>query len=248
MMPPISMRMPSATSVTPKLRGAAVCASVPASLSFWKNWKIVNPKPISDSDVRITDISVRSALMRVRWNDMPVRRIDSSVEMLSGAESRVTGVSVMATAPLSEQKLLDARPDPIQRDCKQNDRRERQQNCGDERDQTGELERHEAKGVDVRHHGIEVGRGGEVRLFEPFACRRPALEPLVLEGFADIPCERAVFGHALPPCLQEHGKEDHQGCREQDGDGDQQPGIEEKFRGRKSAALQHDVRRPSRRD
>jgi hypothetical protein len=29
--------------------------------------------------VRIVDISVRSALMRVRWNDMPVRRAESSV-------------------------------------------------------------------------------------------------------------------------------------------------------------------------
>jgi hypothetical protein len=27
----------------------------------------------SESDVRITDISVRSALKRVPWNDMPVR-------------------------------------------------------------------------------------------------------------------------------------------------------------------------------
>ena len=41
----------------------------------------MKPKPISDSDVRMTDISVRSADMRVRWNDMPVRRADSSVEM-----------------------------------------------------------------------------------------------------------------------------------------------------------------------
>jgi hypothetical protein len=51
----------------------------------------VNPNPISDSDVRITDISVRSALMRVRWNDMPVRREDSSVEMTSPGEFAVTG-------------------------------------------------------------------------------------------------------------------------------------------------------------
>ena len=36
---------------------------------------------ISDSEVRITHISVRSALMRVRWNDMPVRREDSSTEI-----------------------------------------------------------------------------------------------------------------------------------------------------------------------
>ena len=49
-----------------------------------RTWKIVKPKPISDSEVRITDISVRSALMRVRWNDMPVRRAASSVEISSG--------------------------------------------------------------------------------------------------------------------------------------------------------------------
>src|ERR1700722_19705435 len=40
---------------------------------------MVKPKPISESAVRITDISVRSALMRVRWNDMPVRRAARSV-------------------------------------------------------------------------------------------------------------------------------------------------------------------------
>src|SRR5262245_13951108 len=33
---------------------------------------------MSDSDVRITAISVRSALMRVRWNAIPVWRADSS--------------------------------------------------------------------------------------------------------------------------------------------------------------------------
>ena len=54
-----------------------------ASCSFWNTWKIVKPKLISDSDVRITDISVRSALIRVRWNDMPVRRDDSSTDAVS---------------------------------------------------------------------------------------------------------------------------------------------------------------------
>ena len=49
-----------------------------ACLSFSKNCAIVKPKLISDSEVLITDISVRSALMRVRWNDMPVRRADIS--------------------------------------------------------------------------------------------------------------------------------------------------------------------------
>jgi hypothetical protein len=40
----------------------------------------VKPKLISDNEVRITDISVRSALMRVRWNDIPVRRDPSSTD------------------------------------------------------------------------------------------------------------------------------------------------------------------------
>ena len=81
MMPMTSIAMPSATSAMPKLRGAAACADHVGIPSFWKTWKIVKPKLISDSDVRITDISVRSALMRVRWNDMPVRRDDSSTEI-----------------------------------------------------------------------------------------------------------------------------------------------------------------------
>src|SRR5262252_8799000 len=40
---------------------------------------MVKPKLMSDSAVRMTAISVRSAAMRVRWNAMPVRRIASSV-------------------------------------------------------------------------------------------------------------------------------------------------------------------------
>ncbi len=40
------------------------------------------------------DISVRSALMRVRWNDMPVRRIDSSTLIASGPRA-LTSVSLM---------------------------------------------------------------------------------------------------------------------------------------------------------
>ena len=50
----------------------------------------MNPKPISESDVRITDINVRSALMRVRWNDIPVRRAASSTEISSDRDSDVT--------------------------------------------------------------------------------------------------------------------------------------------------------------
>ena len=59
--------------------------SRPDSRALLNTWKIVKPKPISDSEVRITDISVRSALMRVRWNDMPVRRIDISVRWVDNA-------------------------------------------------------------------------------------------------------------------------------------------------------------------
>jgi hypothetical protein len=40
---------------------------------------------MSDSEVRMTDMSVRSALIRVRWNDMPVRRDESSREVESGS-------------------------------------------------------------------------------------------------------------------------------------------------------------------
>ena len=74
--------MPSATSVMPKLRGArGVGDACLPRCSFSNTWKIVKPKLISDSEVRITDIKVRSALMRVRWNDMPVRRAESSTEI-----------------------------------------------------------------------------------------------------------------------------------------------------------------------
>ena len=58
--------MPSSTSAMPKLWPALLLFSMPASCAFWNTWKIVKPKPISESDVRMTDISVRSALMRVR--------------------------------------------------------------------------------------------------------------------------------------------------------------------------------------
>lgn len=64
--------------------------STDASCSFWNTWKIANPKPISNSDVRITDMSVRSALMRVRCNDIPVRRAESSTEIRSGSDWAVT--------------------------------------------------------------------------------------------------------------------------------------------------------------
>ena len=50
----------------------------------------MNPKAISERDVRITDINVRSALMRVRWNDIPVRREASSVAMRLDSDDAVT--------------------------------------------------------------------------------------------------------------------------------------------------------------
>jgi hypothetical protein len=36
-------------------------------------------------------MSVRSALIRVRWNDIPVRREDSSTEIRSGEDFEVVG-------------------------------------------------------------------------------------------------------------------------------------------------------------
>src|SRR5215469_15531427 len=57
---------------------------------------MVNPKLMSESDVRITAISVRSAAMRVRWNAMPVRRIASSVLTVAELAAAVTG-SVMVS-------------------------------------------------------------------------------------------------------------------------------------------------------
>ena len=49
----------------------------------------MKPNPINDSEVRITDINVRSALMRVRWNDIPVRLDASSVEILAASDCSV---------------------------------------------------------------------------------------------------------------------------------------------------------------
>jgi hypothetical protein len=74
------MAMRKQTSAWPKLRDAALFFCTSDACRFWKNWKIVKPKPIKDREVRITDINVRSALLRVRWNDMPVRRNESSVD------------------------------------------------------------------------------------------------------------------------------------------------------------------------
>ncbi len=77
-MPISSMTTPSSTSDTPKLRADAAWAIAPLSFSPSNTLWMVKPKLISDSDVRITAISVRSAARRVRWNAMPVRRDASS--------------------------------------------------------------------------------------------------------------------------------------------------------------------------
>src|SRR5262249_40891821 len=89
-MPPISMRTPRATSVMPKLRAEPPYVMVPTSRSLWNTWKIVKPKEISDKDVRITDINVRSALKRVRWKAMPVRRAASSTLIRPESDCDVT--------------------------------------------------------------------------------------------------------------------------------------------------------------
>ena len=65
-MPRTSITIPSPTRARPKFRGAAALVMTFWSRSFSNTWAMVKPKPISDSEVRMTDISVRSALMRVR--------------------------------------------------------------------------------------------------------------------------------------------------------------------------------------
>ena len=80
------------------------------SRSFSNTWKIVKPNQISDSEVRITDISVRSALMRVRWNDMPVRRDDSSTEIWS--ESDLAGDGLIGHGSISSSGGGFAREPP----------------------------------------------------------------------------------------------------------------------------------------
>src|SRR5262245_6127887 len=120
-MPATSMPMPSQTSAMPNMRGSCAEVTTSVSFSFWKNCAIVKPKLISDSDVRITDISVRSALMRVRWKDMPVRRFESSTEMSSPVCGNSSALLIPApaashrlTAQLQEialQEVVQERPD-----------------------------------------------------------------------------------------------------------------------------------------
>ena len=78
----------STSSPTPKTVSRRAVSSAGDAATINEDTTTTIPVLINDSDVRITDISVRSALMRVRWNDMPVRRIDSSTEMLSGERTK----------------------------------------------------------------------------------------------------------------------------------------------------------------
>ena len=55
----------------------------------------------NDSDVRMTDISVRSALILVRWNDIPVRRDESSVEIAPSLDADVIRVSGLLSMAIS---------------------------------------------------------------------------------------------------------------------------------------------------
>src|SRR5215510_15003461 len=69
---------------------------------------MVKPKPMSESDVRITDINVRSALIRVRWKDIPVRRAASSVAISPDDDSDVTrllgAVAKVLTPPVGGRR------------------------------------------------------------------------------------------------------------------------------------------------
>src|SRR5688572_18146228 len=108
-MPSTSISTPSDTRAMPKLRGAAADRVAPGSFNAFENtWKIVKPKPISDSDVRSTDISVRSALMRVRWKLMPVRRDDSSTDLSSAVGNSGSG-GRGATMPAASSRSPAAR-------------------------------------------------------------------------------------------------------------------------------------------
>ena len=69
--------------------------SILLSVSSSTNLNIVNPKPISARDVRITASSVRSALKRVRCNARPVFREAISNELPGGFDVEVTRSSVM---------------------------------------------------------------------------------------------------------------------------------------------------------
>ena len=63
----------------PNRRGASAGNCRYFSLSVWKKVKIVNPKPISASEVRTIAINVRSVANAVRSNAIAVRLEASSV-------------------------------------------------------------------------------------------------------------------------------------------------------------------------
>ena len=64
------------TRASPKRAGARG-GKMPATGSLleipWKKLKIVKPNPMSESDVRMVAMRVRSAAMRVRWTERLVR-------------------------------------------------------------------------------------------------------------------------------------------------------------------------------
>src|ERR1700742_2899905 len=64
-------------------------------MRFSATLKIVNPKLISEREVRMTAISVRSAAMRVRCNARLVFRDANSNELLAGGDCTATRSSVM---------------------------------------------------------------------------------------------------------------------------------------------------------
>jgi hypothetical protein len=97
------------------LRGDAVGRAIfnTGLLSFRKNWNIVNPKLIRDSEVRTTAIKVLSLLMAVRSSDISVR-----LDAITVAGSR--GISVMklrrsAIGPSDCQSALKPNGDPDHR-------------------------------------------------------------------------------------------------------------------------------------
>lgn len=91
--PRASSIMPSTIRARPKFRGAASGIFALLLPRVWKNWKIVNPKAISDSDVLTIDIKVRSLLIAVRSNDIAVLLAESSVEA-----SPISSIGAFATS------------------------------------------------------------------------------------------------------------------------------------------------------
>src|SRR5438270_2482295 len=80
---------------------------------------MVKPNPISDSDVRTTLISVRSALSCVRWIDIAVRREESSTAgssdvrsgLLAGGELSAMSLEITVDGP--HARRCSRRPAPL---------------------------------------------------------------------------------------------------------------------------------------